>query len=177
MRPELLRPGEGTKFPLSRVLREKALAALLTCEIDTLIPYALLTESIGLSVTEDRRAREAVLSAGRVLLREHKLKLVNVRTVGYRLVRPDERVAVSVGERKRSRRWLKRALETVTYVALDGLPAEEVARILTEQARTALLLSIERRIGKQKALPPKSELLVPKGADLVRLFEKPRSEK
>lgn len=177
MRPELLRPDEGTRFPLSRVLREKALAALLTCEVDREISYLFLSEAIGLRVQEDRRARHAVLQAGRDLLRSHNLKLVNVRDVGYRIVRPDERVAVSVGERKRSRRWLKRALDTVTYVALADLPPTEVSRILTEQARNALLLSIERRIGKQKVLPPRAELLVPKGADLVKLFERSKEEK
>lgn len=172
MRPELLKPTEGTKFPLSRVLRERALTALLACEVDTLIPYAYLNEAVGLDVQLDRRARGGVLQASNDLLRDHKRKVVNVRGKGYRIVRSDERVAVSQGERKKSRKWLRKALATVTHVALDSLPPEEVSRLMQEQARAALLLSLERRISKTKELPNRSDLMVPKGADLVRLFER-----
>src|ERR1035441_6366373 len=105
----VLPPGEGTQFPLTHILREKALNAILAVGEDKLIPYALLDEALGLPVQKDKRARTAILSIRRMLLRDHNYKLINVRDSGYRLARPNERAGISISERKRSQRILKGA--------------------------------------------------------------------
>jgi hypothetical protein len=169
---DILQADEGTKFPLSRVLRERAVAFLSPLPFNTEVTYAALSEAIGLDVVGDKRGRNAVLQAGRLLLKEQHKKLVNVRRVGYRIVAPNEQVAVSQAEQKRARRWLKRALATVTHVALNDLTPEEVAKVLTEQARVGLSLSFQRRIGKQVSLPASEQLALPSGAKLVEMFKK-----
>jgi hypothetical protein len=169
---DILRQDEGTKFPTARELRERAIAFLQPLPFDTAVTYAQLTEAIGVDVVLDRRGRQAVLQAGRFILKNSLKKLENIRTRGYRIVRSDEQAACSQNEQRRARRWLKRALETVTYVALDNLTPEDVAKVLTEQARVGLSLSFQRRLSKQKDLPAKDQIALPSGTKLVEMFKK-----
>jgi hypothetical protein len=171
MRPTVLRPNEGTKFPLARVLRNHAITRLRAVAYDEVISYEELSAAIGVDVVLDKRGRTAVLQAARVVLKQDQKKLVNIRTIGYRIVRPNEQVAVSAAEQQRSRRWLKRSLDTVTHVALHTLTPVEVAAVITEQARVALTLSFERKLQKQE-LPSKDQLLLPSGERLVEMFRK-----
>src|SRR5262245_26575192 len=138
------------KFPTIAEMQGKALALLLEQTDLVIVGYAQWTEVLGLNPAEDRRARTAVLKAGRVLLHEHNRRLVNVRTEGYQIVKPSDHVGVSQGEQRRSRRWLRRALATVTHVALDKLTPQEVARVMIEQSRTALAYGMLVKISRVK---------------------------
>jgi hypothetical protein len=169
---QILKATEGTKFPLSQVLRERALVHLRRCDFDTIVSYADLTKVVGLDIVEDKRGRHAVLQAARILLREDRKKLVNVKTVGYRIVRPNEQRVVAEGEQRAAVRRFKRALATVTYVHLDQVPPEEQAKLLMDQARIALTLAVQRRLAKQKTFPTRDQLALPSGERLVEMFKK-----
>lgn len=163
---------EGTQFPTMQEMRDRALDVLSRHAFDEVVGYRELTDAIGLNPATSTRARAAVLKAGRTLLREHNKKIINVRNAGYRIVKPNEHVAVSKSEQARARRWLKRSLETVTHVALDDLSPGEVAKVMTEQARSALQLSFSRRIAKQKELPAKQDLELPSASRLIAMMRK-----
>lgn len=164
---DILKAHEGTKFPLSRILRERATTVIAATDYDQVIPYAVLSEALGVDVVHDKRGRDAVLAAGRDVLKAHRKKIVNVRREGYRVVRSNEQAFVSRAEQKRARRWLRRALDTVTHVALDGLTPEDVAKVLTEQASVALQLSVQKKLQNAKSLPARDQVQMPTGRQLV----------
>jgi hypothetical protein len=172
----VLRDGEGTKFPLSRELREKAIEFLRFCDYDVLVPYdrwrALFN---GLDPRADKRARTAILKAGTIILREERKRVVCIRNEGYRVVRPSEQVTVSQSESARARRMMKRALQTVTYVALEKLTPEETATVLLEQARAAVAVAFNARARRMKTLPPAPEIVVPKSKALVEFITKKKA--
>lgn len=172
----LLPPGEGTKFPLARVLRERALLLLRSCEIDKVIPYTAINAAMEADVQHDDRARAAFLAAGGVLLGEDRRGVENVRSVGYRIYRNDEHRRVARGREKRGLRQLRAAVKVITATALDSLPPAEVALVLTDQARLAITLAVHGKLRKQRALPAKTEIEVPKGAALVGMFTKKKDE-
>ena len=170
---ELLKSHEGTKFPLSQVLRERALAFLRTRTVDSgLIGYDDLTAAVGMDTQADTRARHAVLAAAKILLREDNRKLVNVRMAGYRIVPASAHVGGSQAEQKRARRWLRRSLDTVTHVALGELSAVDVAKVLQEQARVAITLSVTKKLARQKTLPEREQIALPSGAKLAEMFKR-----
>jgi hypothetical protein len=169
---ELLAAGTGARFPLSEVLRQRAYTLLVERAYEALVTYDELTVALGLDPRIDHRARRAVLRAGRRLLRDDRKKLVNVRTVGYRIVKPSEQVDVSLVEQQRGRRWTKRGLDTLTHIALETLTPTELARLMTEQARVALQLGMARRIARVKVLPPKAQLRLPSKDRILELFRR-----
>ena len=173
---ELLKATEGTLFPLTRILRERAVERLKDVPFDTLVTYAELSAAMLLNVQAEARARTAVLWAGRFLLRTEHKQIVNVKLMGYRVIRPNEHVAVSQSQQRRSRRWLRRALETVTHIAIAELRPEEIGKVMTEQARVALSLACTSSLARAKVLPPPDQLnSIPRGAkllDLLRLSPK-----
>jgi len=169
---KLLEEGEGTKFPLSRVLRERALVLLRSWGEDKEIPYAALDAALEADVVNDRRARQAVLAAGEILLREDRRGVENVRTVGYRIYRADEHRRVAKSREKNGLRRFRKAAEILTATALDSLSPSEVALVLTDQARVAITLAVHKKLTRQRALPPKSDIEVPKGRALVAMFTK-----
>jgi alkylated DNA nucleotide flippase Atl1 len=163
---------EGTQFPTTAEMTLRAFEAMRELPHDTVVTYEQITAVLGLDPSLDRRARAATLRAGRRLLTEHKKKLVNVRTTGYRIVRPEEQVGVSQSEQRRARRWLRESLKTVTFVALDNLPAVEVARVMTEQARAAIQVAMTNRMTRAKELPAKSDISVPSADKLLAMMRK-----
>lgn len=173
---KLLPPGEGTKFPLSRVLRERALLLLRSWETDKDIPYAAINAALEADVEHDSRARKAVLAAGVVLLREDRRGIENVRNVGYRIYRNDEHRRVARGREKQGLRRFRKAAEILTATALDSLPPSEVALVLTDQARLAITLAVHKKLGRQRTLPVKPDIEVPKGRALIAMFTKKKDE-
>ena len=169
---DILKHDEGVKFPLSVILRERAYALLSMREHESVVTYEELTTAMGLDPQQDTRARHAVLRAGRLLLREQRKKLLNVRNVGYQIIKPIEQVAASKKEQQRARRWLKRGLETVTHISLENLSPVDIAQIMTEQARAAIQLAMSQRLGRAKVLPPKEQLALPSSRHLVDLFRR-----
>lgn len=125
---------------------------------------------------DSHRGRQAVLRAGGQLLRRDSKLLINVRTVGYQIARPNEHAAQAVRFRAGARRRLRRALDAVVHVALDGLSATEVADVLAEQVRAGLALAFERRLHRQKTLPSPDRAVLPSGKHLVRLITRPHRE-
>lgn len=169
---KLLADGEGTKFPLSRILRERALVLLRSWGEDKEIPYAALNAALGADVEHDHRARKAVLAAGEVLLRDDQRGIENVRAVGYRIYRADEHRRVAKGREKSGLRRFRKAAEILTATALDSLSPSEVALVLTDQARVAITLAVHRKLNRQRTLPPKADIEVPKGRALIAMFTK-----
>jgi hypothetical protein len=169
---KLLADGEGTKFPLSRVLRERALVLLRSWEEDKEIPYAALNAALEADVVHDRRARQAVLTAGEILLREDRRGVENVRSIGYRIYRADEHRRVAKTREQHGLRRFRKAAEILTATALDSLSPSEVALVLTDQARVAITLAVHKKLTRQRTLPAKSDIEVPKGSALVAMFTK-----
>ena len=169
---DILNHDQGTKFPLSAILKERAYTLLSEKDYNTLVGYDELTTALGLDPQLDTRARFAILRAGRDLLRDQKKKLVNVRNLGYRIAQPTEQVTVSQREQARARRWYRRAAATVTHVMLEGLPPTEVAKIMLEQARVGMQLAMSQRLARTKQLPPKEQLALPSSRKLIELFRK-----
>jgi len=167
---DILRAHDGTKFPLSEVLFIRALERLRNEPYDALITYDDFAQALSLSPEKDERARRAVLRAGKTLLRECQKKIVCVRTVGYRIVKPNEQAAVSNTERARARRMMRRALQTVTYVHMADLTAEEMAKLLLEQARVGLQLAMCTRIERAKEIPTRQMLKIPPTQELLKFM-------
>ena len=169
---DILEAHDGVKFPLSEVLKRRAYTLLVAQPYEAVVTYEALAEAIGLDPRTDDRARSAVLRAGRALLHDDRKKIVNVREIGYRIVKPSEQADVALNEQRRARRWYARALNTATYVALENLSPADVARIMTEQARIGLLLGMARRLGKVKTLPDRAQMVLPSKDRLVDLFRR-----
>jgi hypothetical protein len=166
---------EGTQFPLTRLLKEKAYQRLSVTPFDTLITYAEWIELLTLDPRTDRRARGAILWAGRKVLDEQSKKVINERLTGYRICRPNEHAAQGERERKRARRWLRVSLQTVTHVALESLTPTEVAKVMTEQSRAALTLAFATRVGKMKELPAREQMALPSSQKLVDMMTRKRA--
>lgn len=169
---DVIDPMTGVRFPLNEVLRRRAMELFDATDYDGVVTYEALTRALGLDPRTDRRARGAVLKAGTEALREQKKKLVCVKMIGYRVVRPDEQVSVSQAEQRAARRRNRRALETVTYILLDSLPPLEVAKVLTEQARVGLLVGMAQTLMRVKTLPAPDQVSLPSAEKLVELFRK-----
>ncbi len=174
--PRFLDAREGTQFPTAKEMRRRAFELLVARPFDTLVRYQEFAAALGLDPQSDQRARSAVLAAGRDLLKQHQKKIVNVKTEGYRIIRPNEHRAVSQAQQRGARRRLRDALQTVTYVALDQLTPEEIAGLMIEQARAAIQLALTKKLAKVKQLPAKQELALPSGRKLVEMMRKPRRE-
>jgi hypothetical protein len=169
---ETLKSHEGTQFPTSAEMRRRAFDLLAPLPFDTLIPYAQFTEALHLDPQREHRARQAVLMAGRDLLREHSKKIINVRDKGYRIIKPNEHPAVAQAQQRSARRRLREALQTVTHVALDHLTPTEVAQVMIEQARAGLQVALTKRLSRAKTLPPVRELHLPSSSKLVDMMRK-----
>jgi hypothetical protein len=169
---ETLRSGEGAQFPTMQEMKARAFDLLQGRAFGDVVTYAEFEAALSVNPNTDRRARTAVLRAARRLLVEQHKKSVNVRNVGYRIVKPNEHVGVSQAEQRRARRWLREALKTATYVALDDLSPTEVARVMTEQARAAVQVAMTKRLANVKELPARSELALPSGTRLVEMMRK-----
>ena len=169
---EVLKPKEGTQFPTRREMAAWAKAYLHDQDFDTIVTYADLTTVLGLDPQRDPRARSSVLKAGRDLLREDHKKLVNLRNVGYRIIKPNEHANQSRRENVRARRRLREALATVTYVAMERLTPAETVDALMEQARVAIQVGIHARLRRIKQLPPRNELKLPSASKLVDMMRR-----
>lgn len=95
--------------------------------------YAELTDALqdGLDqpVTRDRIYR-AVAAANKTLLREHSRYLGVVENVGYRIIRADEHLPVSLQKKDRAQTHLRRGIELLRHARLDELT--EAQRTLHE---------------------------------------------
>lgn len=159
----------------TREMTDCAVALLSERSFDATIPYAEWTSVLGANPEHDPRARRAVLRSGRKVLREQHKKLVNIRRVGYRIIRPNEHAAQSKSENRRARRRLREALATVTYVALENLTPAETAQVLMEQARNAIQVGVCQRLSRAKALPSRDQVKLPATTALVDLMRRARS--
>lgn len=169
---QLLNANEGPHFPSAAELRARVVTLFAAQSFGTLVPYTAIVTCLECDPRTDKRGRDAVLRARTELLREHQRKIVNVRQVGYRVLNPNEQVQTSQGEQARARRWYRRALGTVTYVAMQALSPEEAAKVLTEQARCAIAVSLGRKLVRQKQLPARQLLALPSGRAMVEMFTK-----
>jgi len=169
---EVVPVGQGTKFPLAQVLRERALALLRACDTDKEIPYDAIVAAMGADPRTDRRARGAFLRAADTLLEEDRRGVENVRDRGYRIYRADEHRRVAKAKERRGVRHLRRAVKIIVATALDGLPPAEVALVLTTEARLAMTLAVHKKLSRQRALPPRADIHVPKADSLVAMFTK-----
>lgn len=95
--------------------------------------YPALTEALneGLDQPVDRgRVYRAVAQANKTLLREHSRYLGVVENVGYRIIRADEHLPVSLQKKDRAQTHLKRGIELLRHARLDELT--EAQRTLHE---------------------------------------------
>lgn len=169
---DVLRQDEGTKFPTTAEMKVRAFELLCDCPTDMLITYEQWTTVLGIDPSIDRRARSALLRAGRKLLVEQNKKLVNVRKEGYRIIKPTEHVGVSQNQQKQARRKWRDAMKTATHVIIEGLSETEVGRLMTEQARVATVYMFASRMGKVKELPSKQDLKLPSSKLLLEMIRR-----
>lgn len=86
--------------------------------------YAELTEALeeGLDKPVQRdRVYRAVAATNTTLLREHRRYLGVVENVGYRVIRADEHLPVSLQKKDRAQSHLKRGIELLRHARLDEL--------------------------------------------------------
>jgi hypothetical protein len=171
-----LTENEGTQFPTTAEMRRRALQLLEQVPSNTLITYRALTAALGLNPQHESRARSAVLQAGRDLLKDQNKKIVNVRDQGYRIIQANEHVTVSQHEQLGARRRLRRALQTVTHVALHELTTIEIAKVMMEQARVAISVGMLKKLTKAKELPPTAQLHLPSASKLIEFMRSPRKQ-
>lgn len=168
---ELVAPGAAPAFPLMRDLVARAYAFLEGQAVGARFNYPLLSATIGVDA-QDTRGRAAVLRAGRKLLRERNTLMLNVRGYGYELVAANAHAKEAARQYAHADTRIKRGVAAATHCNYRELTDQERTEVLTQQTRGALLLGINRRLGRMKALPAKAEVQLPSGAELVRLFEK-----
>jgi hypothetical protein len=167
-----MQPLEKPKdFPTVKEMARWAYDYLKPLPFGREITYVELTSVITMRA-DSHRGRTAVLRAGRQLLRDESKLLVNVRGQGYQIARPNEHAAQAVRFRAGARRRLRRALDAVVHIALDGLSPKEVTEVLAEQVRSGLTLAFERRLGRRKALPAPNQTALPSGEKLLSLITK-----
>lgn len=167
---ELVAPGQAPTFPLMRDLIARAYTFLESQAVGSRFNYALLSATIGADA--QGRGREAVLKAGRKLLREHSTLMLNVRSYGYELVAANAHAREAARQYARADTRIKRGVAVVTHVKFDELSDQERAQTLTQQTRGVLLLGINRRLSRRPSLPEKANTHIPTGAELVKLFMK-----
>lgn len=94
-------------------------------EVDLVVTYDEMGEALDLDPVKDRpKIQSAVRKAGDVLLKVHKHAIVSVPNVGYRVVRPEEHLAIAQGKGRRAERSLSKGHQVVTNVDFNGLEAE-----------------------------------------------------
>lgn len=104
-------------------------------EVETVFSYEELISALqvglpkGTMVDRDRVYR-AVASANRTFLRERKRYLEVVENVGYRVIRADEQLPVSLKKKDRAQGYLQRGIELLRHVRLEELT--EAQRTLHE---------------------------------------------
>ena len=157
-------------FPTMQHMTERAYEALSVIDFGGRIDYASLTTVCG-DDAQRTRTRAAILRAAQRLLRDHSKLLRNVRGFGYEIVQPTMHASESQRLRGFARRRLRKALASVTFVRLENMTAEDVNKILTEQTRNAILIGMDRKLGR-KALPPRQQIALPSGKNIVEMFTK-----
>lgn len=104
-------------------------------EVETMFSYEELISALqvglpkGTMVDRDRVYR-AVASANRTFLRERKRYLGVVENVGYRVIRADEQLPVSLKKKDRAQGYLQRGIELLRHARLEELT--EAQRTLHE---------------------------------------------
>lgn len=173
----ILQPGEGTQFPTVREMRAKARDLLVTVERGRLVTYTEWTLLLGLDPQQVRRARSAILLAGRdVLLSDNKCLRVEPN-IGYRVVEAKEQASIARGHHKRGQRQFHEGLLKSTHVELADLTPAELATTMTEQARSAMLYAVTRKVRRAKQLPARNELHIPTPEALVKMMRRvPRND-
>lgn len=93
-------------------------------EPGTTYSYRELGDALSQGLTEQiprRRIYSAVAQANRTLLKEHSRYLGVVENVGYRVIRADEHLPVSLQKKDRAQSHLKRGIELLRHARLDEL--------------------------------------------------------
>lgn len=159
------------QFPTVKEMGAWVFGALKDRAHGETITYGELSAMLTIDAQSDR-GNHAVQRAKPRLLADHNKLLVNVRGIGYQIALPNEHAAHSKRLQGASRRQLVRAVATATHVLWDQLRPQERAEVLAEQLKAGLALTFSRRISRRKALPPREQLALPSGAQLVRLLTK-----
>jgi hypothetical protein len=117
--------------PLGELARWRKLVEVFSgVDRGTTLTYDDLAQALELDPVKDRKAiRAAVRQAVPALSKGHDRSLVAVRSVGYRVVLPDEHVDLAGRQQRKSRKALVRAQTHVDHVDLSGL-SEEGRRIV-----------------------------------------------
>lgn len=158
------------QFPTIKEMTGWVYGAIKDRAYGDIITYAELGEI--LTVSAQGRGRAAVLRAGKLMLEDpaHPKLLLNLVNKGYQIAYPREHVGQSQRFQKAALRRANRALAVVIHVALEALAPDERAKVILEQARTGVMVGFQRRLMKQKELPPKAQIALPTGKKLVAMM-------
>lgn len=127
---------------------EKSHRELLIEAVDAATPDTILTyESLASLLNVDSRAgvQGAVNGAKRSVEVNTSKALVAVKNIGYRIVRPDEHVALAVLHQKKSRRQVKRAKSKVDHIDLSALSQDQRTAVIAAGMVLAAQQDFERR--------------------------------
>lgn len=127
---------------------EKSRRELLVETVDAAAPDTILSyESLASLLDVDSRADlQSAVNAAKRSVEVHTSKaLVAVRNVGYRIVRPDEHVALAVLHQRKSRRQVKRAKSKVDHIDLSALTPDQRTAVIAAGMVLAAQQDFERR--------------------------------
>jgi hypothetical protein len=126
----------------ARSRRDMALELLAGVDYDGILPY----EEIEAALEVGRETgQQAVGAAKPELERLHNKAVVAIPNVGYRVVRPNEHMALAVVHQRKSVRALKRSLSKVNHVDAAQLTDGERAAVTLAATGIAMQLDYIRR--------------------------------
>lgn len=126
----------------------------------TVFSYAELHDALNTGLgkkVKRERVYGAIANTNQKLLKDDQRYLVNVENVGYRMIRADEHVPVSVAKRDRARNNLKRGVELLRHARLDEL--SEAQRILHE-GQLMILSSIHDAVQESARRHDRAEAII-----------------
>lgn len=162
---QLAKPNE----PRVSVLADMLVDALAKADFGAVFSFQDLRKVI-FEDPQSSRGNSAIQRAKRKLLREFSKSLVSVRGKGYQIAYPREQHSGSVRKIKASRRRQREALALVTHVEMEKLTPQERQQVSEASNRYALMLAINTRLARTKALPVVSNAQLPSGKQLAALL-------
>lgn len=122
---------------------------LRNLKVGDIVSYEVLSRWAGVDMVSTVGNRQCVYDAMKVLQREDKRTIINVRGVGFRIAHASEHIGEGQKHRLKGYRQLVKAHDKVAYVDHNHLTAEESRtaeeRALAYSKQAQMLRGLERR--------------------------------
>lgn len=161
-------------FPTTQEMTGWVYDALKGRDYGETIPYDELSRVCTVDVERERRARAAVLGAGKKLLEREQKCLVNVKTVGFRIVQPSEQREVGRRKHLAGARRIREGYKAVTFVNVNLIAdKKDLDLLIKEQTRLAMAVMADTKIRRLKKLPTREQVRMPTGKELLKALSEP----